>query len=162
MRAQWKGPIHVQGWDFYCPNCSTPRRVPYRPRPGNANHFLQAGLITAVLTLMTWPWFEIKGVVWFLPVWLVYETVYRIRLRAALACSNCGFDPYLYLTDINRARSAIDSHWRTKFQERGLPFPGDEVEVVEDGEEVQGQSGTPRAINAKQHAERQRSPALDA
>lgn len=119
------------------------------------------GLTTAVLTMATWPWFGLKGVVWFMPVWIVFETVYRVRMRALMACPQCGFDPYLYMTDVQRARKAIDLYWREKFREKGVPYPGDELQPVDlDAEEGNDapQKPMPRVINAKQHSERSRNP----
>ena len=72
-KAHWTGHGRPQ-WAFYCPNCSVERRVPYRPRPGNATHFFQMALVTAMLTLATWNLFGLKGVVWFIPVWITFET----------------------------------------------------------------------------------------
>lgn len=73
--------------------------------------------------LATWNWFEWKGVVSFLPFWTFFEMVYRSRVRAALACTQCGFDPYLYLIDVPRAREVVENHWRKKFAEKGIPYP---------------------------------------
>ncbi|MCC7440338.1 MAG: hypothetical protein IT285_01815 [Bdellovibrionales bacterium] len=131
-------------------------------------HFFRVGLTTAALMLASWPWFGWKGVVWYLPVWMAFESVYRLRLRAIMSCSQCGFDPYLYLTGVKRARAAIDAHWRQKFQERGIPFPGDEAssraEVAQSAgdQKIEARKTTPRVINPKQRAEVQRSLGLDA
>ena len=109
-------------WSFYCPQCKIPRRVPYRPRPG-LKHYAQIGLTALVFTLLTWNWFSWKGIVAFIPIWTVFEAIYRSRVRAALSCENCGFDPILYLVDTKRARREIESHWQKKFEERGIPYP---------------------------------------
>jgi hypothetical protein len=73
--------------------------------------------------LATWRWFEWKGIVSFLPFWLVFEVFYRARVRAALSCDQCGFDPILYLVDVKRARREIEEHWKKKFAEKGIPYP---------------------------------------
>ena len=49
--------------------------------------------------------------------------VYRAKVRAALRCERCGFDPFLYLVDVKRARLEIENHWRKKFEEKGIPYP---------------------------------------
>jgi hypothetical protein len=90
-------------WYFLCPLCTTQRRVPYAPRP-TPRHFAQLALTAAFFTLLTWPWFGIKGMVSFLPIWTVFEMIYRAKVRAALYCESCGFDPILYLVDVKRAR----------------------------------------------------------
>ncbi|MFL5812764.1 MAG: hypothetical protein ACJ763_04250 [Bdellovibrionia bacterium] len=73
--------------------------------------------------LATWSWFEWKGIVSFFPLWSVFEVIYRARVRAALACDRCGFDPYLYLIDVPRAREVVENHWRKKFADKGIPYP---------------------------------------
>lgn len=112
----------AQSWVFLCPNCRTPRRAPGKPRL-QARHFAQIAMTSIILMLATWNWFEWKGVISFLPLWMGFEIVFRTRCRAVLLCSACGFDPYLYLSDLPRARAEIEAHWRRKFDEKGIPFP---------------------------------------
>jgi hypothetical protein len=83
----------------------------------------QIGLTAIVFMLATWSWFEWKGIVSFFPLWTLFEGIYRSRVRAALACDRCGFDPYLYLIDVPRAREVVENHWRKKFAEKGIPYP---------------------------------------
>jgi hypothetical protein len=83
----------------------------------------QVGLTSIIFMLATWSWFEWKGIVSFLPLWTLFEVIYRARVRAALACGHCGFDPYLYLIDVPRAREVVENHWRKKFAEKGIPYP---------------------------------------
>ena len=87
-------------------------------------HFVQIGLTTVVFTMLTWNWLGWKGMVAFVPIWAIFETFFRIKLRAALTCYYCGFDPYLYLQDDEKARTAIEQFWRRRFSEKGIPFPG--------------------------------------
>jgi hypothetical protein len=118
----WKGKSKDL-WEFYCPYCKLKRRLPYRSRPGGVKQVAQVGLTTAFVAVLTWPWFDWKGLVAFVPLWAVYEMIYRSRLRVALLCSNCGFDPYLYLTDIQKARTELEKHLRVKYEKKGIPFP---------------------------------------
>ena len=122
MKSLWKD-NSKDVWSFYCPQCKIPRRVPYRAKPGGFKHFSQLGLTAAVVTLGTWPWFAWKGAVVFLPIWIVFEVLYRSRVRAALNCEQCGFDPILYLADVKSARREIEAHWKKKFEEKGIPYP---------------------------------------
>jgi hypothetical protein len=73
--------------------------------------------------MISWPWFGLKGVIWFVPLWTIFEVVYRMRVRAALRCRNCGFDPYLFLVDVQKAKTEVDAHWRKLFEEKGVPYP---------------------------------------
>ena len=109
-------------WSFYCPHCTAARKIPYQPKPVR-RHYIQIGLTAAFFTLVTWQWFTWKGIISFLPLWTGFEVFYRSRVRGALSCPHCGFDPYLYLVDVKRARTEIEVHWRKKFAEKGIPFP---------------------------------------
>jgi hypothetical protein len=111
-----------QVWSFYCPQCKIPRKIPYKARP-TLKHYAQVGLTALVFVLMTWNWFTWKGIVAFVPMWVVFEALYRTKVRAALSCENCGFDPILYLVDVKRARRDIEDHWKKRFEEKGIPYP---------------------------------------
>jgi hypothetical protein len=109
-------------WSFYCPLCKIARRMPCRPKP-TRRHYLQIGLTSVFFALVSWPLFGMKGLVSFIPLWICFEVAYRARVRAALSCRNCGFDPYLFLVDVNRAKAEVKSHWRKKFEVAGIPYP---------------------------------------
>lgn len=111
-----------EGWSFFCPLCRATRKVAMHTHP-RPIHYFQVLLTSLVFTLATWNWFSFKGLVSFVPLWILFETVFRTRVRAALNCPDCGFDPYLYLVDIKRARDEIENHWRKKFAEKGIPYP---------------------------------------
>jgi hypothetical protein len=107
---------------FICPLCTSQRKIPYQPKP-TVRHYVQIGLTAACLTLACWPLFGWKGMVSFVPIWTLFEVLYRGRVRGALHCPHCGFDPYLYMTDVRRARAEVEDHWRKKFAEKGIPYP---------------------------------------
>ena len=109
-------------WSFLCPLCASARKIPCQPNP-TFKHLVQITLTAAFFTLVAWPWLSWKGFVSFVPLWMVFEVLYRGRVRAAMYCDHCGFDPYLYLVDVKRARAEVESHWRKKFAEKGVPYP---------------------------------------
>ncbi len=109
-------------WSFLCPLCKVHRKVSLRQRPGGI-HYLQVFLSTLMVTLLFWNWFNWKGLVSFLPLWSVFEVVYRWRMRVILVCSQCGFDPYLFLINHEWARREVENHWRKKLSEKGIPYP---------------------------------------
>jgi hypothetical protein len=111
-----------ESWSFFCPLCSTPRKVAGAPRL-NWKHALQIGLTGAVFTLATWNWFQWRGLVSIVPLWVGFELTFRTRLRAQLLCTHCGFDPFLFVTDENLAKNQIENHWRKIFAEKGIPYP---------------------------------------
>jgi len=122
---------YTKDFTFYCPMCAVPRRIGMDPRPGQPIHFVQVGITAVLLTLITahfFPWIGWKAIVCFVPLWIGFETIYRAKVRDSVACTQCGFDPVLYLIEPGKARHAIREHWRKKFEEKGIPFPEDEVE----------------------------------
>lgn len=88
----------------------------------------QIGLTSVVFMLATWNWFEWKGIVSFVPFWAIFEVIYRAKVRAAIVCQECGFDPVAYHVDMPRARSLVDAHWRKKFADKGIPYPEKKLE----------------------------------
>ncbi|OFZ19600.1 MAG: hypothetical protein A2X94_17315 [Bdellovibrionales bacterium GWB1_55_8] len=122
-RSLWDGRNQSDVWSFYCPLCACARRVTGRPRPGGIRHVAQIALSTAMFMLAAWPWFSWKGAVAIVPLWAAFEVFYRLRMRAALACPHCGFDPFLYLRDRASARREVERHWRRRFEEKGIPYP---------------------------------------
>lgn len=106
-----------RSWMFYCPLCAVSRRLSSSPQPGRPMHYVQVGLCSVVFTLATYSWFQWKGLVSFVPMWMVFEAVYRARVRGKLRCSECGFDPLLCLSDTGRARKEVEQHWQKKLAE---------------------------------------------
>jgi hypothetical protein len=96
-----------------------------RAKPAT-RHYFQVALTAVIFTLAAWPFFGVKGLVSFIPLWIGFELIYRTRARAALSCRNCGFDPYLFWVDAQRAKAEVQTHWKKKFLEAGIPFPGEE------------------------------------
>jgi len=129
-KSIWKERF-TKNFQFYCPMCTTPRRIGMHPKPGQPIHFAQVGvtaILIAILIYSIFPWMGAKGLVTFVPLWIAFETIYRGRVRAQVRCSKCGFDPVLYLVDVEKARAAIQDHWRERFAEKGIPFPEPGVE----------------------------------
>jgi hypothetical protein len=102
-----------QFWQFFCPFCGITRRLALHPRP-QPRHLVQVILAAAFVTALAWPFFGIKGFVVFFPFWIAFEVMYRIRVRAEMSCRECGFDPYLYLSDLPRARKQMEDFWKQK------------------------------------------------
>jgi hypothetical protein len=111
-----------QYWQFYCPFCSVTRRLAMHPRP-QPRHFAQVGIASAFLTALAWPLFGMKGLVIFIPLWIGFEVLYRMRVRAEMACQACGFDAYLYLSDVPRARRRMEEFWKDKIPSKAPEPP---------------------------------------
>lgn len=120
-KSIWKGTKKY--WTYLCPHCRSERRLPERPAPGSLKNLARIALTTVFFTTVGWPIFGLKGLFAFFPFWAVFELVYRLRTRAALACPNCGFDPFLFMDDVSRAKTEVEAFWRAKFKEKGIPYP---------------------------------------
>ncbi|MEK7690943.1 MAG: hypothetical protein AAB425_07970, partial [Bdellovibrionota bacterium] len=109
-------------WKYYCPLCRNERRARSKPTPSPRQIF-QVFLTAVFFMICTWPWFGWRGIISFVPFFAAFEIYHRTRVRMQMTCPDCGFDPYLYLTDVPRARKEVESHWRKKFVEKGIPYP---------------------------------------
>lgn len=104
---------------FFCPLChhhqstNTIRRVSWK----NA---AQLALLTATATFVGWPVFGEKGVAMLFPFWAGFEFFYRLRKRQALICESCGFDPFLYKQDVQKARAKLRQHWEKRIANENL------------------------------------------
>lgn len=104
---------------FFCPLCrhhqstNTIRRM-------SGKHIGQLLLLTCTTVFAAWPIFGAKGISLFFVFWGAFEIVYRLRKRQALVCESCGFDPFLYKQDIQKARVALRQHWEKRIQNENL------------------------------------------
>ncbi len=104
---------------FFCPLChhhqstNTIRRVSWR-------HVGQLLLLTVATVLVAWPSFGVKGLSLFFLYWGIFEFAYRFRKRQALICQSCGFDPFLYKQDVQKARAALRQHWEKRIESENL------------------------------------------
>jgi hypothetical protein len=126
MRANaslWKK-IEESGFKFYCVGCNRERRIHPPAKIGSKLFYLQILITTAILTMAGYPWLGLKGFACLvIPVGIAFEVFYRIKMRAALVCPDCEFDPILYLVDRKKAAHQVERVWRKKFEQRGLSYP---------------------------------------
>ena len=116
--------MHTPGFRFYCVGCNRERRHSSPARVGSPLFFTHILITTAFMTLLTWPWMHWKGFFAFLiPVGVALEGFYRMKMRGALICPDCSFDPVLYLSNPEKAVRQVEASWRKKFQEKGLTYP---------------------------------------
>jgi hypothetical protein len=112
------------GFRFFCVSCKRERLQAPPAKVGSPRFFAHIIIATAFFAAIFWPLLGIKGVFAFLlPVGIVMEAVYRLKMRAALICPDCQFDPVLYLVDREKAVRQVEEAWRKKFTEKGIPFP---------------------------------------
>ena len=104
--------------------CNRERRQTWPARVGSPKFFAHILLTTAFLAVLAWPWLHVKGLFAFvIPVGVGFEMFYRMKMRAALVCPDCQFDPILYLSDRPKALRQVEEAWRMRFAEKNLPFP---------------------------------------
>ncbi len=109
---------------FFCASCKRERWQSPPAKAGSLKFFAHVAITTAFFSALFWPWMGFKGLLAFLvPVGLVLEAMYRLKMRSAVVCPDCGFDPILYLSDRKKAVRRVEQAWRKKFEEKGLPYP---------------------------------------
>ena len=112
------------GVKFYCVGCNRERRQSPPALAGSRKFYSHILITTAFISLFFWPIMHWKGLFAFvIPVGLFFEALYRIRMRSALMCPDCGFDPILFLSDRPKALSQVEAAWRKKFLEKNLEYP---------------------------------------
>lgn len=119
----WKK-IEASGFKFFCVGCNRERRIQPPAKIGSGLFYAQILITTLALTFATYPWFGFKGFAFFvIPVGIAFEAFYRMKMRAAMVCPDCEFDPILYLVDRKKAAHQVEKVWRKKFEQRGFSYP---------------------------------------
>ena len=74
--------------------------------------YVQLVLITMFICAATYfllgPWAATKASLVFLPLWTLSEWVHWLKIREALRCRTCDFDPMLYRRDWRAARRQVE------------------------------------------------------
>lgn len=118
----WNDRGRQGAWRYYCPFCGVSRALKMAPRPG-WRHFGQVLLTTLVFTAALWPFFGGAGLFLLLPFWILFEALYRLKVRAELQCEQCGFDPTLFLADAERAKAEMKVFWEKKLGKSKVGAP---------------------------------------
>lgn len=127
-KGQWREPGQRNAWTYYCPFCGISRALRTAPRPG-LRHFGQVLLTTLVFTAALWPFFGAAGLFLILPFWILFEVLFRLRVRAELRCQHCGFDPTLFLADAERAKIEMREFWEKKLGKSASASQGTNVQA---------------------------------
>ncbi len=114
-----------RAYSYFCAYCNTKRTIGLHPSPWKPRYLFRVAVTSALVMLATWPLFDWKGIVAFVPFWIAFETVYRLKFRQAVVCHLCGFDPILYMKDRNQAKELVRARYREAYAARGIPFPED-------------------------------------
>lgn len=107
-------------WEFYCPICKKQRRSFFWPSP-QKRHYLALLVLAVFMAMALYPWAGVRGAVLVLPIWATFEFYYRARARQSVICPHCGFDPYLYKTDVKAARRKVEEFFAEKAKTKAKP-----------------------------------------
>ena len=125
QKPLWKEK-HSNAYGYFCAYCNTKRVIGLHPSPWKPRYLFRVAVTSALFMLATWPIFDWKGLVSFVPFWIAFETVYRLKFRQAVVCHVCGFDPILYVKDRNAAKELVRAKYREAYARKGIPFPEDQ------------------------------------
>ncbi len=93
--------------ECYCALCRSPRVLRYGRHLSKFQYF-QIALISAVVMIAGFPFFDFKMVGAPVLVWIIFESVHKSYYRRDLACPFCGFDPTWYKKDVKLARRKVE------------------------------------------------------
>lgn len=130
---------------FYCVSCHKERHLAAPAKVGSKMFYFHVATTSAFIMAILWHWFAWKGIVVTVPILAAFEILYRLKMRAALACPDCSFDPILYLVDREKAVRQVEDVWMKKFEQRGLPYPERRRPVLSQGKATSVASVTPVA-----------------
>lgn len=105
--------------EFFCPLCHN-HQVTSISSKLNWREHARIMALTLALTFVLWEILAGATLLAYMVIWAVYEFVHRTRKRTALVCRTCGFDPFLYKQDVQKARVAVRQFWEDRIEKEGL------------------------------------------
>ena len=121
---------HDKKFRYFCPLCNHPSSTPLHPEPFSFKNVSRVLLASLLIMGASWNFFEWRGVLSFVPLWICFEVIYRLTVRTRLNCSNCGFDPILFLANPDKARQELKGYWRKKLELGGIPFKEEKGRLI--------------------------------
>ena len=99
--------------EFLCALCGSFRQMRYAK---NLDRFqyLQLVVLISTLSVFLYPWTGIRGALFTLFLWPIFEFVHKIMYRHELPCPYCGFDATWYRRDVKMARRKVEQFWEEK------------------------------------------------
>ncbi len=94
---------------FYCAFCKTPRRSNLK-KSVTLVEVLFCLIGSVLLSLLFWQKFDFKILTLFGILVCILEFFCQLKWRVSIMCSQCGFDPVLYLKDKDKAVLKIKAH----------------------------------------------------
>ena len=97
----------------FCAFCKTPRNVYIKKRISLTN-IIASLLVASVLMMAIFGGWDPRFFILFIAALAIGEVFVQLRWRISVVCKQCGFDPVLYLKDINAAVAKV----QTRLQQR--------------------------------------------
>lgn len=86
----------------YCAFCKSPRQIYIKKRVSIVN-LLASSLVSFVFIIAFFGEWDPRFFIVFVAALAVGEIFVQLRWRMSIVCNHCGFDPILYLKDIDAA-----------------------------------------------------------
>ena len=93
--------------EYFCACCRSPRKIKYQ-RHLKSSHFIQILILSALASMILFPWFKAASFLSTIIIWAVFEGTYKSLYRKDLICPYCGFDPKWYKKDVKFARQKVE------------------------------------------------------
>lgn len=90
----------------FCAFCKSPRRIYKQKRVGVLNIFASA-LGATIFMYLIFREFDPRVLLMFVVFLAISEVFVQLRWRIAMTCKHCGFDPVLYLKDVDAAVAKV-------------------------------------------------------
>lgn len=114
--------------NFLCALCSAPRQMKYSKFLSPRN-YLQILILSACLTVATFPLMGPKSIFLVFPVWMIWEVANKMLYRKEIPCPYCGFDATWYRRDVTVANKMVKEFWSTNYPE--LVNKSEQIEASE-------------------------------
>jgi hypothetical protein len=101
---------------IYCAFCKSPRRV-FRRKHTGPFQWLGCALAAAFLSYVFVQGIEPLAFGFFVGFLVAAEAFVQFRWRASVICSECGFDPVLYLQDRPEAVIRVKEHLKARAED---------------------------------------------
>lgn len=89
-------PFFRQRHNCFCAFCKSRRRI-YRKKSISFINFIASVLAAAVVMFAIWQQYDPRVMIVFVVCLAISEVFVKIRWRLSVVCSQCGFDPVLYV-----------------------------------------------------------------
>lgn len=98
--------MFAQRQKCFCAFCKTPKKV-YKRRSLSLFEVVGLALFALLLTSVIWEHLDPRGLVILISLLTLGEFFFRIRWRNSTICSNCGFDPVVYVKNPDIAAQKV-------------------------------------------------------